>query len=139
MIVAVFGAGALIGSSFTPGAWYAALEKPWFTPPPAAFGPIWSVLYVLIGWAGARTILSGQGRGLWLLQMALNFSWSPVFFGMQWATGGLAVIAAVWLAILAFIIAMWHRDRLSALLFLPYITWVTLATAVNAGVVWLNP
>jgi tryptophan-rich sensory protein len=147
MVAAVVGAGALIGSTFTPGAWYAALEKPWFTPPPAAFGPIWTVLYALIGWTGARLILSarpsgrlsGPGLGLWLLQMALNFSWSPTFFGMQWAAGGLAVIAALWLVILAFIVTMWHRDRVAALLFLPYITWVTLATAVNAGVVWLNP
>ncbi|MFN3970411.1 MAG: TspO/MBR family protein [Gemmobacter sp.] len=137
-ILGVFAMGSLIGATFLPGPWYAALDKPWFTPPGWVFGPIWSVLYVLIGWAGARKILHGGARGLWLGQMALNWLWSPTFFGMQWPLGGLVVILAMLVLILAFIVWEWSRDRLSAVLFLPYAVWVTLASAVNAGVVLLN-
>lgn len=137
--VAVLAAGILVGASFTPGDWYAGLNKPWFTPAPWVFGPVWAVLYLLIGWAGVRSLRSGAGRGPWVAQMVLNLSWSPVFFGLQMPAAGLGVIVAMWIAIVAFIAATWQRDRTAALLFLPYLAWVTLATAVNAGVVWLNP
>jgi tryptophan-rich sensory protein len=136
----VMAGGLLIGTSFLPGAWYASLAKPVFTPPDWAFGPIWTVLYVLIGWAGARVWLSGDrvGRGLWAGQMGLNWLWSPSFFGLQNPALGLAVILAMLAVILAFIAWNRGRDRLAAALFLPYAAWVTLASAVNAGVVWLN-
>ncbi len=137
--LSVLAAGTLIGTSFAPGAWYAALEKPWFTPPPWAFGPIWSLLYLMIGWAGVRAFALGIGRRLWLAQMALNFAWSPVFFGFHMPAGGLVLILVLLAAILAFIRTVWPRDRLTAALFLPYLAWVCLASAVNAGVVWLNP
>jgi tryptophan-rich sensory protein len=137
-VVLVAGGGLLIGASFTPGAWYAALQKPWFTPAPWVFGPVWAVLYVLIGWVGGRVFLRGGPVGLWLAQMALNFLWSPVFFGLQRPEAGLAVIAALWLAVAAFVAVAWRRDRVSAVLFLPYLAWVTLAGSVNAGVVALN-
>lgn len=138
VILAVLAVGSGLGALFSPGAWYDALAKPWFTPPPWAFGPVWTVLYVLIGWAGARKLLYGGARGLWAGQMALNWSWSAVFFGLQWPIGGLAIILGMLGLILAFIAAEWRADRLSAVLFLPYAVWVTIAAAVNAGVVWLN-
>jgi benzodiazapine receptor len=138
MIALVLGVGIAIGTTVRPGDWYATLQKPWFTPPPAAFGPVWTVLYVLIGWVGARKILYGGARGLWAAQMALNWLWTPVFFGLHWTGAGLVVILAMLAVILAFIAAEWRSDRMSALMFLPYAVWVTLASAVNAGVVWLN-
>lgn len=139
-IAVVMAGGLLIGMTFLPGAWYAGLAKPVFTPADWVFGPVWTVLYVLIGWAGARVWLAGEtmGRGLWAGQMALNWLWSPSFFGLQNPALGLAVILAMLAAILAFIGWHWGRDRLTAVLFLPYAAWVALATAVNAGVVWLN-
>lgn len=138
MMLGVLGVGTGLGLSFPPGAWYAALEKPWFTPPGWVFGPVWTVLYLLIGWAGARKLSDGGAVGLWIGQMALNFSWSAVFFGLNLMATGLAIILCMLALILAFIVTEWGRDRLSAVLFLPYALWVTLASVVNAGVVWLN-
>jgi translocator protein len=130
--------GTFAGLSARPGEWYAALEKPWFTPPPWAFGPIWTVLYVLIGWAGARAFLRRGPFAIWVAQMAVNLSWSPVFFGLHLTTAGLAIIGGLLVLILAFIAANWARDRLASALFVPYAVWISLATAVNAGVVLLN-
>jgi translocator protein len=138
VIAGVLAVGIALGTTVRPGDWYDTLQKPWFTPPPWAFGPIWTVLYVLIGWAGARKLLYGGARGLWVGQMALNWLWTPVFFGLHWTGAGLVVILAMLALILAFIAAEWSRDRVSALMFVPYAVWVTLASAVNAGVVWLN-
>ncbi|MFN4130321.1 MAG: TspO/MBR family protein [Paracoccaceae bacterium] len=136
--ITVVAIGSLIGASFVPGEWYQALNKPSFTPAPWVFGPVWTVLYALIGWVGARKFLHGGALGLWVAQMIVNFLWSPVFFGMQWPLGGMVVIATLWLLIVAFILREWRSDRLSTLLFLPYLTWVSLASAVNLGVVLLN-
>ncbi len=136
--VVIVAIGALIGTSFTPGPWYTELEKPFFTPPPWVFGPVWSVLYALIGWVGARKFLYGGARGFWCAQMVANFLWTPIFFGLQMPVAALAVIVVLWSLILAFILREWRGDRLSALLFLPYLAWVLLATALNAGIVILN-
>ncbi len=137
-VVAVVGMGAWLGSSNIPGEWYQSLNKPWFTPPNWMFGPVWTVLYILIGVVGARKALYGGAQGLWLLQMAANFAWSPVFFGMQQPTWALPIVGIMLLAILAFIAVEWRRDRISALMFVPYAMWVTVATALNIGIVVLN-
>ncbi len=138
MIALVLGVGITLGTTVRPGDWYATLQKAWFTPPPWVFGPVWTVLYVLIGWAGARKLLYGGARGIWVGQMVLNWMWTPVFFGLQWTAAGLAIILGMLALILWFIATEWRRDRGSALMFVPYAVWVTLASAVNAGVVWLN-
>lgn len=130
--------GSLIGISTLPGAWYDSLVKPSFTPPNWVFGPVWTVLYALIGWVGARKWLFGGERGLWFSQLALNFLWSPVFFGLNLAVTALVIIATLWLLIATFIAKEWRKDRLSAQLFLPYLAWVSLAAALNAGIVALN-
>jgi translocator protein len=138
MIALVLGVGIALGTSVRPGDWYSGLNKAWFTPPPAAFGPVWTVLYVLIGWVGARKVLYGGARALWVGQMALNWLWTPVFFGLHLTAAGLGIILSMLAVILWFIVTEWRRDRVSALMFLPYAVWVTLASAVNAAVVWLN-
>ena len=130
--------GGLIGATFVPGAWYQSLVQPAFTPPPSVFAPVWTALYVLIGWAGARKFLHGGASGLWGAQMVANVCWTPVFFGLHKPFAALVVIAVLWCLIAAFIAAEWRRDRLSAWLFAPYLAWVSLAAAINAGVVWLN-
>jgi benzodiazapine receptor len=136
--IGVLAVGALIGSASAPGPWYSSLEKPWFTPPGWVFGPVWTVLYLLIGWVGARKWLSGGHRALWALQMALNFAWSPVFFGLQRPRAALAIIVGLLVTIALFIFGEWRRDPLSARLFLPYAAWVSLATCLNVGIVVLN-
>ncbi|QCO55790.1 tryptophan-rich sensory protein [Pseudorhodobacter turbinis] len=137
-ILGVVAIGTSIGLITLPGMWYTGLEKPWFTPPNWVFGPVWTTLYVLIGWVGARKWLYGGAGGLWWAQMAANFLWSPVFFALQMPLAGLAVIIVMWLLIAAFIVKEQHSDRLSAALFLPYLAWVSLATALNVGIVVLN-
>ncbi|MFD1695964.1 TspO/MBR family protein [Roseibium aestuarii] len=136
----VVGGGLAIGFLFMPGAWYQGLEKPAFTPPGWLFGPAWTTLYVLIAIAGWRTWLSGD-RGamrLWMIQLLLNFMWSPIVFGLNNLLCGLVVILAMWVSILAFIGNRWSRDMVAAALFLPYLGWVSFATYLNAGLVVLN-
>lgn len=85
-ILITLGVGLMIGFVTMPAEWYAALNKPWFTPPNWLFGPAWSILYVMIAVAGWRCWLRdrrGLAMKLWLIQMLLNFSWSPLFFGAQ--------------------------------------------------------
>src|ERR1700712_4407151 len=92
-IVVVLGIGIAIGFYNLPGAWYQSLVKPPFNPPNWVFGPAWSILYVLVGIAGARTWLEepgGAAMRLWLGQMGMNFLWSPFFFGLQLPKAALA-------------------------------------------------
>ena len=138
-VAAVLAIGLLIGWAFLPGVWYAGLRKPGFTPPNWLFGPAWTTLYVLIGIAGARTWeRGGLAVGLWFLQMALNFLWSPAFFGAQNPGLGLMVILPLLAVILVFIRERWNRDRIATLLFVPYALWVAFASALNIGIWWLN-
>jgi tryptophan-rich sensory protein len=137
-LIAVLGGGLLIGSTTRPDAWYAALAKPSFNPPSWVFAPVWSLIYVMIAVAGARTFERGAGFPLWLGQMALNFSWTPVFFGLHRPGLALAIILALLAVILVFIATRWRADRISALLFVPYAAWVAFASVLNASIVALN-
>jgi len=138
-LVLVVGGGLVIGFLTTPDEWYAALAKPSFNPPPWLFGPVWTVLYVLIAVAGWR-IFTREGAGapmkLWWAQLALNFLWSPVFFGAHRIGLALVVILLLLAAILAFIAAAWRADRLAASLFVPYAAWVAFASVLN-GAIWM--
>jgi benzodiazapine receptor len=140
-ILLVVGGGLLIGVLTGPGEWYQALAKPSFNPPGWLFGPVWTVLYVLIaiaGWRVWQADRSGAAMKLWWLQLALNFMWSPVFFAMNSIGGALAVILALLLVILAFIATAWNTDRLAAWLFVPYLAWVAFASLLNGSIRALN-
>lgn len=140
-LVLVVGGGALIGVGNTPGEWYQALDKPPFNPPNWLFGPVWTILYVLIAIAGWR-IWTGRHTGgamtAWWVQLGLNFLWSPIFFTLQRPGLALVVILALLVAILVFIRIAWDRDRVAAWLFVPYAAWVAFATLLNASIWWLN-
>jgi translocator protein len=141
-IIAVVTIGILIGITNLPGSWYAQLVKPAFNPPNWVFGPVWTVLYAMIGFVGARTWLARRSKPamkLWFAQMALNFAWSPLFFGLNLMDAALVVIIGLWISILLFIRTSWKQDRLSAALFLPYLLWVTFATLLNVSLIALNP
>jgi benzodiazapine receptor len=133
--------GGLIGTQSLPGAWYESLNKPPFNPPNWVFGPVWTALYVMIGLAGARIFLAAPrslAMGAWVVQMALNFIWSPVWFNLQMIWPAFVVIVGIWLAIVAFIV--WSRpiDKLAAWLFVPYLAWVSFATILNLSIGLLN-
>ncbi len=140
-ILLVVGGGLLIGFLTAPGPWYEALAKPSFNPPNWLFGPVWTILYVLIaiaGWRLWQRERSGAAMKLWWLQLVLNFLWSPVFFGLEQIGLALLVILALLATILAFLAAAWNLDRVSAWLFVPYAAWVAFASLLNASIWFLN-
>lgn len=143
-LILVLGGGLLVGSQTTPNGWYASLEKPWFNPPNWIFGPVWTVLYVLIAIAGWRVWMRRQllGTGvpaaIWSLQLIANFLWSPAFFSAHRIGLALAIICFLLLCIVAFIAATLRRDAFSAALFVPYLLWVAFATVLNAAILILN-
>jgi benzodiazapine receptor len=137
-ILGVVAMGLAIGALTRPGAWYATLAKPSFNPPNWIFGPVWTVLYVMIGAAGARTFERGGSLWLWLSQMVLNFAWPIAFFGLQRPAFALVIVLAMLATIVAFIATRWTPDRVSALLFVPYAAWVAFASMLNAAIVALN-
>jgi benzodiazapine receptor len=140
-IAIALGGGIAIGVNNLPGEWYQSLAKPPFNPPNWIFGPAWSILYVLIGIAGARTWMRGNlsvGMLIWAGQMVVNFLWSPFFFGLQMPPVALAIILVLWVLILAFIANRWNADKIAAWLFLPYLAWVSFATLLNGSIVYLN-
>lgn len=133
--------GMVIGILNPPGEWYAALNKPFFSPPNWIFAPAWTALYVIIGFVGWRIWTyrrNSSAMRLWFTQMILNFIWSPVFFGLHLPALALVIIVMTALVILSFILSSWTRDKVSALLFLPYLFWVSFATLLNAAIVILN-
>lgn len=140
-IVAVVLAGFLTGISNRPGPWFDALDKPFFQPPNWLFGPVWTVLYVMIAVVGARVWLAAPKSarmGLWAAQMLLNLLWSPAFFGLQNPELALAVVLPLLAVNVAFIAVSWKTDRVSALLFVPYVLWTGFASLLNGAIVYLN-
>lgn len=137
----VIGGGTLIGVMNLPGEWYASLAKPSFNPPNWIFAPVWTLLYILIAVAGWRTWArapAGAAMQVWFAQQALNFLWSPVFFSLRSLGGALVVIAALWAAIVVFIVLTRRADPVAAALFAPYAAWVSFATLLNAALFLLN-
>ena len=149
LIVAVLGteaigalSGLAAGGAFI--SFYDALRKPSATPPPAVFGPAWTVLYLLMGiaaWLVWREGLNQQtalALGLFAAQLALNFAWSLIFFGQHRIGAALLEIAVLWLVILATIVAFWTVRPAAGALLLPYLGWVSFAAYLNAGIWRLN-
>jgi tryptophan-rich sensory protein len=143
--VPVIGA-SVIGSLATlpniPG-WYAQLAKPSFTPPNWLFGPAWTTLYVLMAYACFRILRQKAVGKTWpivsfMIQVALNAGWSVAFFGGHSPIAGLLVIAPLWLSIVCTCVLFWHRDTLAGALLVPYLAWVTFASALNFEVWRLN-
>lgn len=138
------GCAAAMGVLFPTGAWYRGLRRPDWTPPDWAFPVAWAVLYLLIAFAGARVAgIGGPGAtaalALWALQIGANALWTPTVFGAHRLRLGLGVIALLWLAVAAALVAHWRVSPLAGLALLPYLAWVSLAAALNAALVRLNP
>jgi benzodiazapine receptor len=140
------GGGAISGIASAGGdsAWYQQLERPSWTPPSWVFAPVWTTLYALMsvaawrvwrrgGWARQRTPLR-----LFLLQLAANFAWTPLFFGAHLLTVALMDLIALWALLVATIAAFSRRDAIAPWLLTPYLAWVTFAGALNAAFASLN-
>lgn len=141
VFMAVVMAAASIGSLFLPGEWYQALAKPAWTPPNWLFAPVWSVLYIMIafaGWLVWDTEGSTPAVANWIVQLGLNAAWSWVMFGLHNISAALGVIAVLWLAIVLFIITARRTSKVAAALFVPYLAWVSYATALNFEIWRLN-
>jgi tryptophan-rich sensory protein len=137
-------AAAGIGSLYTIpsiSTWYVLLPKPAWTPPNWVFGPVWTVLYLLMAiaawlvWRQRGSVRAAAAPlALFTIQLILNVGWSIVFFGQHLPGIGLLVIIFLWLAILATLIACWRVAPLAGWLLLPYLLWVSYASALNYAI-----
>lgn len=150
LVVSVIGCELVgfLGTPFTIPAipnWYATLNKPFFAPPNWIFGPVWTLLYLLMGIAFYLIWKQGWGKKkiktagrLFLSQLALNFIWSPIFFGLRAPLLGLVVILAMWTLIVMTMKKFYPISRPAFYLLIPYIFWVSFATLLNAAIALLN-
>jgi tryptophan-rich sensory protein len=141
VFLALVALAAWSGAAFLPGPFYEALQKPAWTPPGQVFAPVWGVLYLMIalaGWIVWRAQGLGPALWLWLVQLALNAAWPWLMFGRKQIDFALIDIGALWLAILAFLVAAWPVRRSAALLFVPYWLGVSFAAALNFELWRLN-
>lgn len=138
----------VLGSFFTvPSipAWYAGLAKPSFAPPNWVFGPVWTMLFLLMGVAAYLVWRKGLekrevrvGLTLFVAQLALNMLWSALFFGLRNPGAALVEIVVLWSAILATAIVFKKVSRPAGLLLLPYLLWVAFAAYLNYAIWKLN-
>ena len=123
--------------------WYNSLNKPFLAPPDSIFMPVWGILYAMIIISLILYLKGGlknKSKGLifFAIQLLLNFSWTYVFFGMKNITGALVVIIFMWMFIVLTISAFMKHSKLSAILLLPYLLWVSFAFYLNLGYLVLN-
>ncbi len=137
-------AAAGFGGLFMPGAWYASLNKPPWNPPGWVFGPVWTALYTMMAVAAWLVWKRGSWAAQWrrltlfLVQLALNAAWTPLFFGLKKPGWAFAEIVLLWLAIAATLAAFRPVSRIAAWLLAPYLAWVTFATFLNFTLWRLN-
>ncbi len=142
-IVLTVGLGSL-GGIFTISeipVWYAGLQKPSFNPPNWLFGPVWTLLYLLMGisvyliWKQPASSVRNTALTFFVIQFVLNFCWSILFFNQHQLGWALVEIIVMWVAILVTIIWFGKLSSVAAWLLVPYILWVSFASLLN-GAIW---
>lgn len=134
----------IFGAQFDPGSWYELLQKPVWTPPNWVFPVVWPILYLLMGVSAWRLwkvngLSHYQTEFTWFfVQLVLNALWSWIFFGMHLIATGLAEILLLWVSIIFTMFLFWNRDQLAGLLLVPYLLWVSYASALNFAIWQLN-
>jgi benzodiazapine receptor len=124
--------------------WYQTLSKPSFNPPNWLFGPVWTLLYFLMGISLYLIVRNGVNQKnkkavyIFVLQLVLNTLWSIVFFGLHAPLLALIVIIALWYFILKCIILFYPLNKKAAYLLIPYILWVSFASLLNLFIFLLN-
>lgn len=140
--LAVGGLGGLFTASSV-STWYPELSKPSWTPPSWLFGPVWTMLYVMMAvalWLAWRS----QPQAAWsctvvfAVQLVLNLAWSAVFFGLRQPGWAVAEIVVLWVAIAATAWRLWLVAPAAGLLMVPYLAWVTFATTLTAAIWRMN-
>jgi tryptophan-rich sensory protein len=127
------------------GTWYQSLNQPSFTPPSWVFGPMWTILYLMIAIVAYRIAYAQETSwkiptlALWALQIVLNALWTPIFFGAKNLGGAMIYIGLLWVTICVLIWTTSQVDKLSAFLLLPYLAWVSFAGVLNFAFRSLNP
>lgn len=124
--------------------WYQALNKPFFNPPNWIFGPVWTILYILIGVSiflvlekaskNKRTFLSS----LFLVQLVLNFFWTFIFFGLHNPLLAFIEIIFLWISILVLILKFRKYSKTASIILIPYLLWVSFAALLNLSIFLLN-
>ncbi len=123
--------------------WYAILQKPSFTPPNYLFAPVWTMLYILMGislfliWRTTH-VKKNMVIIIFLLQLVLNFFWSIIFFHWKEIQIALVEIVVLLITIVNYAMHSYKINKIAGILFIPYIIWVSFATALNMAIVILN-
>jgi translocator protein len=150
LIISIIGCElvGILGTLFTATAiptWYATLNKPFFSPPNWIFGPVWTLLYLLMG-VSLYLIWTHKGKKkqtheaitYFLTQLACNFLWTPIFFGLKSPFLALIVIIVMWILIALTIKKFYMLSKTAGYLLIPYLLWVSFATILNAAILLLN-
>ncbi len=145
-LIFTIGIGSL-GAIFTVNeitTWYQTIIKPSFNPPNWLFGPVWTILYALMGvslflvWKKSPSTDRNWAIGVFMIQFVLNFCWSIIFFKYHLLGWALIEILIMWVFILLTILFFYQHSKVAAILLLPYLFWVSFATILNAAIFRLN-
>ena len=122
--------------------WYENLQKPSFNPPNYIFGPVWTVLYILMGISFYMILQSQKSKGrnfaigIFAIQLFLNFWWSYLFFSFHWLGASFIEILILWICVLLMIISFYRLNKTASLIQLPYLLWISFASVLN-GTIWM--
>jgi benzodiazapine receptor len=140
------GIGGLAGmftSEAIPG-WYASLNQPSFNPPNWVFGPVWTMLYIIMGislfliWKLPASKQRNQAILIFMVQLFLNFCWSFFFFYFKMIGVALVDILLLWITIIFMLVRFYVIKPVAAYINIPYLLWVTFASALNLAYFFLN-
>lgn len=143
-VVLTLGVGGVSGYFTANGisTWYVFLSKPSFNPPNYLFGPVWTILYFLMGISFYRVIkkskLTDIAIWIFILQLSLNFFWSFIFFNFHQLGFALLEIILLWFSILYMIVLFYKIDKWASIINIPYLFWVSFATLLNFSIYILN-
>jgi tryptophan-rich sensory protein len=146
-LIAVCFAAAGLGAAVTAtsvGGWYQTLAKPTWSPPDWLFGPVWTMLYLMMAvaawlvWRGHGTRVARHALIWFGIQLSLNVFWSFLFFGLQRPGLGFVEIVALWISIFATSFAFLAKSRTAALLLVPYLAWTSFAVILNFAIWRMN-
>lgn len=124
--------------------WYHSLKQPPLHPPDWVFAPVWSLLYILM-FVSLFLFLESEPKGdktgalaVFIIQLLLNLSWSPIFFGLKHIEAALIILSILWIFVIATIITFSFHSKISAILLLPYFLWTSFAWYLNYEIFRLN-